>query len=265
MSLDLDKDYLKNQQYKSTNYLDSRIAIHKFNINKQSFFEWSWDQMSINADLKILEVGCGPGTFWLDNKKKLSNSSSVLMTDFSEAMINKARNNLTNDSRFTYEIADIDNLKYNNEEFDLVMAHFVLYHALNKDIALSELRRVCNRSGRVSITTNSEQHMLNVYEIGKIIDDNFPTDRNIDTFTEEIADQMLPKYFSDIEKHVSLDYIRVDQIQLILDYVRSAIEPRKIKVADDFYQKYAELVGHDIENKGYFEIPKRSPIYLCKP
>jgi hypothetical protein len=76
---------------------------------------------------------------------------------------------------------------------------------------------------------------------------------------------MLPKYFSDIEKYISIDFIRVDQIQLILDYVRSAVEPRKIKVADDFYDKFAEIVGNDIENKGYFEIPKRSPIYLCKP
>jgi ubiquinone/menaquinone biosynthesis C-methylase UbiE len=189
MSLELDKNYLKNQQYKSTNYLDARIAIHKFNINKQSFFEWSWDKMPTNGDVKILEVGCGPGTFWLDNKKKLSDSSSVLMTDFSEAMIDKARSNIGDDSRFTYEIADIDNLEYENEEFDLVMAHFVLYHGLNKDTALSELRRVCNQSGRVSITTNSEQHMLNVYEIGKNIDESFPTDRNIDTFTEEIADE----------------------------------------------------------------------------
>ena len=48
--------------------------------------------------------------------------------------------------------------------------------------------------------TNSEKHMLNVYEIGRSLDKNFPTDRIIDTFTEEIADKMLPKHFK-IEKN----------------------------------------------------------------
>ena len=32
--------------------------------------------------------------------------------------------------------------------------------------------------------------MLNVYEIGRSLDKNFPTDRIIDSFTEEIADQL---------------------------------------------------------------------------
>ena len=34
--------------------------------------------------------------------------------------------------------------------------------------------------------------MLNVYEIGRKLDKNFPTDRIIDSWTEEVADKMLP-------------------------------------------------------------------------
>lgn len=259
------KSYLKEHQYKATNYLDSRIAIHKYNINSQSFFEWAWEKLAISETVKILEVGCGPGTFWVDNMSDLTDQSSVLMTDFSQAMLDKASQKIGSDKRFTYEIADIDNLQFDDGEYDLVMAHFVMYHSSNKDAALKGLRRVCNSSGKVSITTNSEEHMKKVYDIGKSVDSNFPTDRNISSFTEEIADNVLPEYFSSIDKHISRDYIRVNQRQLILDYVRSAVEPREIKVSDDFYELYGEIVDKEISENGYFEITKRSPIYICKP
>lgn len=264
MSLELDKNYLKNKQYKSTNYLDSRIAVHQYNINSESFFEWSWRKMNASDGSKIVEIGCGPGTFWNDNKKHLSEDSSVLMTDFSNDMLDKAKNNI-NDSRFAYEITDIDNINYPDESYDVIMAHFVLYHSSDKSKSLSDLSRICKKDGFVSITTNSEKHMFNVYEIGKSIDDNFPTDRNIDSFTEEMADDILPKHFSKIEKFVNKDYLRITDKQLVLDYVRSAVEPREIAVGASFYDDYSKIVEDSINKHGYFEIPKRSPLYKCTP
>ena len=261
MNLKLDKEYLKEQQYASTNYLDSRIAIHKFNVNDQSFFEWAWDQMKIDNKIDLLEIGAGPGTFWVDNIKKLPEESSVLITDFSDAMIQKAKKNIS-DLRFTFEISDIDNLNY-DKKFDVVMAHFVLYHSTDKKKSLESLRDLTKEDGYVSITTNSEKHMFNVYEIGKSLDKNFPTDRNIDTFTEEYADKILKEVFSKVEKNISIDFIRINNVQLVLDYVKSAVEPRKIKVNDNFYEEYGKIVQNDIESKGYFEIPKRSPLYRC--
>ena len=44
--------------------------------------------------------------------------------------------------------------------------------------------------------------MLNVYEIGRNLDKNFPTDRIIDSFTEEVADKMLPSHFNFEKKMV---------------------------------------------------------------
>ena len=52
----------------------------------------------------------------------------------------------------------------------------------------------------VGLTTNSEKHMLNVYEIGRKLDKNFPTDRIIDTWTEEIADKMIKEYPEKLSK-----------------------------------------------------------------
>ena len=67
--------------------------------------------------------------------------------------------------------------KYKNQ-FDLVFCHNTVYHAYDQDNALKNLKECLNDkpSSFCSITTNSEKHMLNVYEIGRKLDKNFPTD-----------------------------------------------------------------------------------------
>ena len=89
------------------------------------------------------------------------------------------------------------------------MCHNVIYHAQDKNNALNNLQKCLkdHSNSFCSITTNSEKHMLNVYEIGRNLDKNFPTDRIIDSFTEEVADKMLPKHFKFEKKtHCSKKY-----------------------------------------------------------
>ena len=88
------------------------------------------------------------------------------MTDFSQAMIKKAAKNLPAKD-IEFQLADIENLIFTDNSFDIVMAHHVIYHAEDKDQALTELKRVVKSGGKITITTNSEKHMLNVYEIGR--------------------------------------------------------------------------------------------------
>ena len=72
MVLDVNKKYLKEEQYKSSKNLSARIVIHqKFRTNPESFYGWIWKNYEIKNSLKILEIGCGTGEFWLENYSKL--------------------------------------------------------------------------------------------------------------------------------------------------------------------------------------------------
>ena len=64
-------------------------------------------------------------------------------------------------------LASIDNLDKYKNQFDIVFCHNVIYHAGNKDNSIKNLKDCLNdkSSSFCSITTNSEKHMLNVYEI----------------------------------------------------------------------------------------------------
>ena len=44
MTEQINKEYLKEKQYKSTKYLEARIKIHQFTKNKIGFHEWIFSQ-----------------------------------------------------------------------------------------------------------------------------------------------------------------------------------------------------------------------------
>ncbi len=272
MPEEITKNYLKKKQYSTTKYLEARIKIHQFTKNTYSFHEWILDNYNMedfsnSKPIKILDVGCGTGVFWKKNSKKLNNYNlDVIYTDFSEAMVEKEKENTSEiKGKKNYEVADVENLQKFYGQFDIVMCHNVLYHAQDKNKALSNLQKCLNDNPNsfCSITTNSEKHMLNVYEIGRKLDENFPTDRIIDSFTEEVADQMIPNFFK-MEKKLEEEELQVTDWDILMGFVASGVEPRGIKLIDDFYEKYKEIYDKEIEKSGYFKIVKRSPLYICK-
>lgn len=264
MSTEITKDYLKNKQYSTTKNLEARIRIHQlYSNNPESFHSWIGQHLTFNQPLNILDVGSGTGIFWKENAPLLQKGSHLTLTDFSEAMVDKIKANVEFEPKVV-EVADVENLSYGDHQFEMVNAHHIIYHAHDKNRAFSEIKRVLKPDGTVTITTNSAIHMRNVYDIGKQLDPKFPTDRIIDSFTEEVADEMLPKHFSSIEKHIQEDRLEVTSLDFLLEYVATGVTPRDMAVADDFYEKYEAIAKKEIDEKGYFGIPKRSPLYICR-
>ena len=272
MPEEITKSYLKKKQYSTTKYLEARIKIHQFTKNKYSFHEWILNNFDMSVFLKdkpikILDVGCETGVFWKKNVQKLNQFKlDVVFTDFTQAMVDKEIEN-TKDIEGTkvYEIADVENLEKYYGKFDIVMCHNVIYHAQDKNNALNNLQKCLKDDSNsfCSITTNSEKHMLNVYETGRNLDKNFPTDRIIDTFTEEIADRLIPNYFK-MDKRLEEEELQVTDWDILMGFVASGVEPRGIKLVDNFYEKYKEIFENEMKSKGYFQIIKRSPLYICK-
>lgn len=270
---DISKKYLKEKQYKTTKYLEARIKIHQFTKNKIGFHEWIFNQYDLsefeknNNIIKVLDVGCGTGVFWkknIDNFKKYN--LDIVFTDATSAMVEKEKVNTAElNAKKTFEIADIDNLDKYKNQFDIVFCHNVLYHAGDKDNSIKNLKDCLNDkpSSFCSITTNSEKHMLNVYEIGRNLDKNFPTDRIIDSFTEETADKMLPEHFK-FEKKLEEEELRVTDWEVLMGFVASGVEPRGIKLVDNFWDDYKKIYDEEFKKNGFFKIIKRSPLYICK-
>jgi cyclopropane fatty-acyl-phospholipid synthase-like methyltransferase len=57
---------LNENQYSTSRKYEARIYLHKrFKTNAQSKYEWIFKHFPQSENLKILELGCGTGLFWL--------------------------------------------------------------------------------------------------------------------------------------------------------------------------------------------------------
>ena len=108
-------------------------------------------QSEINYDDKILDFGCGPGTFSL----KLSDmtKSQVHSVDISEKFVEECKRQIqiNNKKNIFVNINDNSKLKYENNYFDKIVLIDVIHHLEDIHGALKELKRVLKKDGRIIV------------------------------------------------------------------------------------------------------------------
>jgi SAM-dependent methyltransferase len=143
--------WFKGKNIKS--YMDFKSYVH--NLTEEEFAnvyreidivandrETDLNSASVNFMLKylnkdsgsMLDAGCGRG-YWLN---KVSEVTSLNLTgcDFYDDVKLK---------RGTYVKANIENLPFEDNQFDIVTSHHTIEHVRNPDKAISELKRVAKK------------------------------------------------------------------------------------------------------------------------
>ncbi len=100
---------------------------------------------------QVLDVGCGPGTITTDLARRVA-PGSVVGIDNHPAPLEEARAEAQRlDVRnVSFAVADVYNLGFPDDTFDVVHAHQVLQHLSEPVAALREMRRVCTPGGVVA-------------------------------------------------------------------------------------------------------------------
>ena len=111
------------------------------------------------AGLRLLDVGCGPGT--LHARLQREHGAWVVGVDTSLGMLAEARQQRAG----RYAQADAQALPLVDAAFDRVMANHMLFHVPDQDQALREMRRVLRPGGRLVLTTNGPSFMLRFDEV----------------------------------------------------------------------------------------------------
>lgn len=105
----------------------------------------------IRPDMKILDVGCGPGSITTDLARLVPQGHATgveyVSDPLEEARALAAAKGITNVS---FEIGDIHRLPFEDDSFDVVHAHQVLQHISDPVKALQEMRRVAKVGGLVA-------------------------------------------------------------------------------------------------------------------
>ena len=123
--------------------------INQLDWYKNTLHQWVDDQ-NLAANSKVLEVGCATGAL----TTYIANTGCVPTgVDLSSDMIELAKNKNRN---IEYLVADVMNLPFEDNSFDVVLATSLINIVDDKTKAINELSRTCKKGGRITILVPSE-------------------------------------------------------------------------------------------------------------
>ena len=244
------------QQYANAEGLQIRRMLHqKYSINKQPYDEWISGHYQIQPGMKVLEVGCGTGVSWKDAKRWLPDDASLMLTDFSEGMLETARANVPNQPNITFAQVDIQQIPYENDSFDLVIANAMLYHVPDLDKAISEVARVLKPEGRFICSTTGDNGMHQWFQrvLGTGESPAMP-------FSLQIGGASLEKHFANADMRMREDGLEVTDVHDLAAYVRSTISFGYIREWP-LDELIARLSAQALD--GIIRIPKEYGLFIC--
>lgn len=266
MSLINDPEYNQNQ-YKTSANLDARIALHaRFSQNRYGWMRWVFDQIQLPQNVRVLELGSGPGSLWLENLSRLPSDIRLTLSDASEGMTRKARLALGGES-LPINLAQIEasRLPFGSAVFDVVIANHMLYHVPQRERALEEIRRVLNPEGRLYATTIGAEHMYELDELVSRFDPALagaPSNRECG-FSLENGALQLGKSFNSIEQRRYPDSLNVTESAALTEYIASS---GRLQLAPERKSELQQWIEHEIvKSNGVIHISKVSGIFIARP
>lgn len=207
-------------QYASSNNLSTRISIHdKYSTNKTGFGNWIFSNYRIEKGMRVLELGCGTGSMWKNREALISDCSRLILSDFSEGMAAAAKASIGSFENVEYKIIDIQDIPYEAETFDAVIANMMLYHVPDIDKGLSEARRVLRKGGSFYCATFGENGIMEY--LSKLLSEYGVEDNANKNFTLQNGKEILSRHFSSVERLDYIDSLAVTDMDDMVEYIYS--------------------------------------------
>ncbi|HEX9415134.1 MAG TPA: class I SAM-dependent methyltransferase [Gaiellaceae bacterium] len=241
-----DPGYLREEQYATDANLRARIDLHsRFSMNPQPWHRWVFDRLDFGPEARILEVGCGPAELWAENRDRIPSGWRLTLADLSPGMVEAAR--AVMGDRAECQVANVQELPFDDESFDGAIANHMLYHAFDRARALGELARVLSPGGMLYAATNGADHLKEIKAL---------LERPVEWgFGLEVAQDELAAFF-EVELDLYPGDLEVTEAEPVLAFVRS-LDCGEVEGA-------RELVEETIAREGAFHVTKSTGLFSCR-
>ena len=259
------------EQYKTPANLNARANLHaRYSTNPVGWLPWVFGHIRerLPENARILEVGCGPGGLWAENKNEMPAGWELTLTDFSEGMIARAREAMDEAGLDAACIqADVQELPFDADTFDAAVANHMLYHVPDIDRGLTEIKRVLKPEGTLFAATNGMDHMKELFDLmngfrpGVWVNEERPMAR----FSLQNGGDMIGRYFTSVRRIEYTDSLLIDEAAPIAEYVSSmagmgVVFESIIRKRGDF-QSFLEAL---IREKGSVCISKQVGLFIAR-
>lgn len=255
----IQNDVTVKEQYKTADNLNTRISIHqKYSTNKQGFNEWIFMNYRLENGMKVLELGCGTGDTWKSHLNMLPEQMDIILTDLSSGMLKETQLNLTDFNQITYNTVDIQNIPYEDNTFDVVIANMMLYHVPDIQKGLMEVRRVMKSNAIFYCATYGENGIVDY--MTKLLKPLGIEKTSNDVFTLQNGEPQLKKVFKNIEMREYEDSLAVTNIDDMVKYVQSLGDLSNISEVNA--SDINKILTEHLMN-GVLYVPKEYGMFLC--
>ena len=250
------------EQYKNAKNLNDRISLHeKYSTNKQGWFNWLFNQIDFSKVNRLLELGCGNGKLWQENRIDLRNRE-IFLSDISEGMVEEVRNKLGSD--FNCIVADAEKIPFKDEYFDSIIANHVLFYLNDLNLGLKEISRVLKPNGILYCSTYGKNHMKEITEIVQNFDSriNLSNRSLYDIFGLENGEDILSKYFSNIQRMDYQDSLEITESKPLIDYIMSC-HGNQNEILGPRLNEFKEYIEELLENNDKIVVTKQAGLFIC--
>jgi len=266
-----DQKYLKEMQYKTPDNLNVRINLHrKFGTNPYGWHKFVIDQLNIEAGMTILEVGCGPGGLWIENRDRIPGNLSIYLADISSGMLRDARKAIgaNQQTKFDYLCMDVQAIPLPDNQFELVFANHMLYHVPDIPLGVREISRALMPGGLLCAATNGRDHMCELHEL---IDLFYPGASILRTqsraYSLENALEILGPIFDPVDIIIYNENLKITAVEPILEYLNSLWAVTELMDATSNKEKLeqvGERIARQISTRGHFWVTKSQGVIIGK-
>ena len=248
------------EQYKNAKNLNDRISLHeKYSTNKQGWFNWLFNQIDFSKVNRLLELGCGNGKLWQENRIDLRNRE-IFLSDISEGMVEEVRNKLGSD--FNCIVADAEKIPFKDSYFDTIIANHVLFYLNDLNLGIKEISRVLKPNGILYCSTYGKNHMIEITEIVQSFDSriNLSNYSLYDIFGLENGESILKKYFSSVSRFDYQDSLEITEIKPLIDYIMSC-HGNQNEILGPRLNEFKEYIEELLKNNGKIIISKQAGMF----
>ncbi|MEG2246204.1 MAG: MerR family transcriptional regulator [Romboutsia sp.] len=252
------------QQYVDSSNLNASVKLQdRFSSNEHGWYEWTFKNLKLKKRYKVLEIGCGNGALWTKNIEYLNDNIDITLTEICEDMIKDTKKNLSEHSkRFNFQIADPNDIPFENDSFDVIIANHILFYMKDLDTVLSEINRVLKRGGHFYCSTTDSLHMKELEELMLGFNNNIKIseEKLSSKFGLENGEKILKRYFSNIQQYLYEDQLIVNDTKGILEYIYS-IPGNILEVIETKKREFEHYIDKAIKQNGEILISNNSCLF----
>jgi ubiquinone/menaquinone biosynthesis C-methylase UbiE len=207
-----------------------------------------------------LELGCGHGLLWKENVGRIPSDWDITLSDLSPGMLDSAWRNLVVIGRsFKFKEIDAQEIPFDDETFDAVIANHMLYHIPDKPKALSEIKRVLKPNGVLFATTIGQNHFKEMADWIQKVNPKGDFGSFGSSFNLENGMEQLKPFFLQVTVSRYTDSLQVTEVKPIIAFIRSTMHAAETQ--EDEFEKLAFELEQELKENGNIFIQKDSGLF----